>query len=168
MKNRFVWQSISFSRSSTCRGQFCSTQQQHMYSTYGQNSYGNLDPNSISYALVTPDIYNANQTMTLHSAMMRPASIQNSQLSPTGSAFYARTLPPNLSMFSFILQYHLFMNTRSLSLSFSIFFENPIKFSILKFNFVLLLIKEQDYHFNHHHHHRHYLLYPLEHKDTTF
>lgn len=139
-------------------------QQQHMYSTYGPNSYGNLDPNSISYALVTPDMYNANQTMTLHSAMMRPASIQNSQLSPTGSALYARTLPPNLSMFSFFFFHNI---TLHLALS----FENPIKLSILKSNLMLYfcLIKEQDYHFNrHHHHHRHRLLYHLVHKRITF
>lgn len=69
---------------------------QHLYS-YAPSSYGNIEPNSISYALVTPDIYNANQTMALHSAMIRPASMQSSQQS---TGLYNHTMPTNISEYS--------------------------------------------------------------------
>lgn len=77
--------------------------QQHLYNTYTPSSYGNLEPSSISYALVSPDLYNGNQTMTLHSTMMRPSSNQTTVNSiaaaPTG--LYNHTLPHNLRMYPF-------------------------------------------------------------------
>lgn len=79
-----------------------SVQQQHLYSTYTPSTYGNLEPNSISYALVAPDLYNGNQTMTLHSTMMRPAAIQSGQSSAAAAAntgLYNHTLPHNFRMY---------------------------------------------------------------------
>ncbi|XP_031633868.1 uncharacterized protein LOC116347430 [Contarinia nasturtii] len=73
--------------------------QQHLYNTYTPSSYGNLEPSSISYALVTPDLYNGNQTMALHSTMMRPPSNQLSTSNvnaATATGIYNHTLPHNL------------------------------------------------------------------------
>ncbi|XP_055301870.1 uncharacterized protein LOC129568237 [Sitodiplosis mosellana] len=69
--------------------------QQHLYNTYTPSSYGNLEPSSISYALVTPDIYNGNQTMALHSTMMRPPSNQTANAA-AATGIYNHTLPHNL------------------------------------------------------------------------
>lgn len=76
-------------------------QQQHLYNTYTPSTYGNLEPSSISYALVAPDLYNGNQTMALHSAMMRPTAIQNNQssMTPAATGLYNHTLPHNLRMY---------------------------------------------------------------------
>lgn len=78
-------------------------QQQHLYNTYTPSSYGNLEPSSISYALVTPDLYNGNQTMALHSTMMRPnATIPSNQPSvAAAAALYNHTLPHNLRTYPF-------------------------------------------------------------------
>lgn len=76
-------------------------QQQHLYNTYTPSSYGNLEPSSISYALVTPDLYNGNQTMTLHSTMMRPPPNQPSTVNTAAAGLYANTLPHNLRMYPF-------------------------------------------------------------------
>lgn len=77
-------------------------QQQHLYSTYTPSTYGNLEPSSISYALVTPDLYNGNQTMALHSTMMRPTTMQTNQPSTANATgLYNHTLPHNLRMYPY-------------------------------------------------------------------
>lgn len=87
------------------------SQQQHLYNTYTPSSYGNLEPSSISYALVTPDLYNGNQTMALHSTMMRPPSNQTTANAAAAAAtgLYNHTLPHNLRMYPSDVSKHSFL-----------------------------------------------------------
>lgn len=45
---------------------------QHLYNTYTPSSYGNLDPSSISYALVPPNLYSSN--LAMHAGLVGPAA----------------------------------------------------------------------------------------------
>lgn len=74
---------ITFMCVCMCAFNFCSVFQ-HLYNTYTPSSYGNLEPSSISYALVTPNLYSNDQA--LHGGMIRPQNLYN------------HSIPPNLSM----------------------------------------------------------------------
>lgn len=61
---------------------------QHLYNTYTPSSYGNLDPSSISYALVPPNLYSSN--LAMHAGLVGPAARYNHAMQAHNQ--------PNLSM----------------------------------------------------------------------
>lgn len=91
--------------------------QQHLYNTYTPSSYANLEPSSISYALVPNDLYNGNQTMTLHSTMMLPASNQATvnSVAAAPAGLYNHTLPHNLrTYFNTLILWFLYVHVSTM------------------------------------------------------
>lgn len=103
---------------------------QQLYNTYTPSSYGNLEPTSISYALVTPNCYGSNQA--IHGGVVRPGS--NTYNGP----------PPNLSNNKFLF-YRLYspnwsMNKKKHTKSNKWDLHGKIKMFVGLFWFVFLFI----------------------------